>query len=102
MGGELTHEKEQLHELVERLAPSQVHAVRGLLRVMLDPVSRAIANAQPAAGGRALLTWLTTADFAAPCTRLSELTTVQFLAAFPSRANRSSMAASAVDPFRTK
>jgi hypothetical protein len=45
MAGELTHEKEQLHELVERLAPSQVHAVRGLLRVMLDPVSRAIANA---------------------------------------------------------
>ena len=28
-----------------RLAPSQVQAVRGLLQVMLDPVSRAIANA---------------------------------------------------------
>ena len=45
MAGEQTHEKERLHELVERLAPSQVHAVRGLLQVMLDPVSRAIANA---------------------------------------------------------
>jgi hypothetical protein len=31
--------------LVNRLAPSQVQAVRGLLQVMLDPVSRASANA---------------------------------------------------------
>jgi hypothetical protein len=53
MAGELTHEKEQLHELVERLAPSQVHAVHGLLQVMLDPVSRAIANA-PVDDARAL------------------------------------------------
>ena len=45
MASDLTHEKQQLHELVDRLAPSQVHAVRGLLQVMLDPVSRAIANA---------------------------------------------------------
>jgi hypothetical protein len=45
MAGKLMHEKEQLHELVERLAPSQVHAVHVLLRVMLDPVSRAIASA---------------------------------------------------------
>ncbi|MGA3099754.1 MAG: hypothetical protein ABSF25_25135 [Bryobacteraceae bacterium] len=45
MAGEPTHEKEQVHELVERLAPSQVHAVHGLLQVMLDPVSRAIAHA---------------------------------------------------------
>jgi hypothetical protein len=30
---------------VDRLAPGQVNAVRGLLQVMLDPVSRAIANA---------------------------------------------------------
>jgi hypothetical protein len=45
MAGDLTHDKQQLHELVDRLAPSQVHAVRGLLQVMLDPVSRAIANA---------------------------------------------------------
>ncbi len=37
--------KERAHELIERLAPSQVTAVVGLLRAMLDPVSRAIANA---------------------------------------------------------
>ena len=42
---DLTHEKQRLHELVDRLAPSQVHAVRGLLRAMLDPVARAIADA---------------------------------------------------------
>ena len=45
MANDLTHEKQQLNELVDRLAPSQVYAVRGLLQVMLDPVSRAIANA---------------------------------------------------------
>jgi hypothetical protein len=38
-------EKHQAHELIERLAPSQVSAVVGLLEAMLDPVSRAIANA---------------------------------------------------------
>jgi hypothetical protein len=36
---------EKAHELIERLAPSQVSAVVGLLEAMLDPVSRAIANA---------------------------------------------------------
>jgi hypothetical protein len=45
MASDLTHEKQHLHYLVDRLAPSQVHAVRGLLQVMLDPVSRAIADA---------------------------------------------------------
>jgi hypothetical protein len=45
MASDLTHEKQQLHELVDRLVPRQVLAVRGLLQVMLDPVSRAIANA---------------------------------------------------------
>jgi hypothetical protein len=45
MASDLTQEKQQLHELVDQLAPSQVRAVRGLLQVMLDPVSRAIANA---------------------------------------------------------
>lgn len=45
MASDLTHEKQQLHELVDQLAPSQVHALRGLIQVMLDPVSRAIANA---------------------------------------------------------
>ena len=37
--------KRQAHELIERLAPSQVSAVVGLLEAMLDPVSRAMANA---------------------------------------------------------
>ena len=45
MVSSMTQEKQQLHELVDRLAPGQVHAVRGLLQAMLDPVSRAIANA---------------------------------------------------------
>ena len=45
MASDLTHDKQQLHELVDRLAPSQVHAVRGLLQAMLDPVSRAVASA---------------------------------------------------------
>lgn len=39
------NEKRQAHELIERLAPSQVTAVVGLLEAMLDPVSRAIADA---------------------------------------------------------
>jgi hypothetical protein len=37
--------KQQAHELIDRMAPSQVSAVVGLLETMLDPVSRAIANA---------------------------------------------------------
>jgi hypothetical protein len=37
--------KHQAHELIERLSPNQVSAVVGLLEAMLDPVSRAIANA---------------------------------------------------------
>ena len=39
------NEKQQAHELIERLAPSQVSAVVGLLQAMLDPVAQAIANA---------------------------------------------------------
>ncbi|HEV2522421.1 MAG TPA: hypothetical protein VGT24_08570 [Candidatus Acidoferrales bacterium] len=39
------NQKHQAHELIERLAPSQVSAVVGLLEAMLEPVSRAIANA---------------------------------------------------------
>jgi hypothetical protein len=37
--------KEHAHELIERLLPTQVAAVVGLLEAMLDPVSRAVANA---------------------------------------------------------
>jgi hypothetical protein len=46
MAGGPTHERQQLHELADRLAPVQVHAVRGLLLAMLDPVSRAVAHAE--------------------------------------------------------
>jgi hypothetical protein len=37
--------KKHAHELIERLAPRQINAVVGLLEAMLDPVSRAIAEA---------------------------------------------------------
>jgi hypothetical protein len=37
--------KEYAHELIDRIAPSQVPAVVGLLETMLDPVSRAVAGA---------------------------------------------------------
>jgi hypothetical protein len=38
-------EKQQAHELIERLAPSQISAIVGLLQATLDPVARAIADA---------------------------------------------------------
>jgi hypothetical protein len=38
-------DKKHAHELIDRLAPSQVPAVVGMLEALLDPVSRAIANA---------------------------------------------------------
>ena len=41
----MANPKKQAHELIDRLAPSQVTAVVGLLEAMLDPVARAIANA---------------------------------------------------------
>jgi hypothetical protein len=37
--------KEEAHALIDSLAPGQVAAVVGLLKVMLDPVSVALANA---------------------------------------------------------
>jgi hypothetical protein len=37
--------KEHAHELIERLAEGQVPAAIGMLESLLDPVSRAIANA---------------------------------------------------------
>jgi hypothetical protein len=37
--------KEHAHELIDRLPPTQLSAVVGLLEAMLDPVSRAIASA---------------------------------------------------------
>ena len=41
----MSNPKEHAHELIERLPPSQLTAVVGLLEAMLDPVSRAIAQA---------------------------------------------------------
>lgn len=40
-------EKNQAHELIERLAPNQVSAVVGLLEAMVRPVSRAGARDTP-------------------------------------------------------
>jgi hypothetical protein len=45
MAHDSTSKKRQAHELIDRLAPSQVSAVVGLLESMLDPISRAIASA---------------------------------------------------------
>jgi hypothetical protein len=45
MSHDAANEKRQAHELIERLAPSQLSTVVGLLEGMLDPVARAIANA---------------------------------------------------------
>lgn len=42
---DIAHEKQRVHELIDRLAPGQVTAVRGLLDAMLDPVARGMANA---------------------------------------------------------
>ena len=41
----MSNPREHAHELIERLPPSQLTAVVGLLEAMLDPVSRAIAQA---------------------------------------------------------
>jgi hypothetical protein len=38
-------DKQRAHELNDRLAPSRVPAAIGMLQSLLDPVSRAIANA---------------------------------------------------------
>ena len=40
-----TDPKEHAHELIERLPPTQVAAVVGLLEAMLDPVAHALASA---------------------------------------------------------
>ncbi len=39
------NEKQQVHELIERLAPSQISALVHLLEVMVDPVAHSLANA---------------------------------------------------------
>jgi hypothetical protein len=45
MRGVFMADKEHAYELIDRLPPTQLSAVVGLLEAMLDPVSRAIANA---------------------------------------------------------
>jgi hypothetical protein len=45
MPTDVIQERHQVHELIDRLVPSQLAAVRGVLEAMLDPVARAIANA---------------------------------------------------------
>lgn len=47
MPAEIAHEKQQIHELIDRLAPSQIAAVRGLLEAMLGPVALAAADDEP-------------------------------------------------------
>lgn len=41
----LEQERQQAHAYLDRLPPPQLSAVRSLLETMLDPVSRALANA---------------------------------------------------------
>ena len=38
-------DKERAHELINRMTPAQVAAVVSMIETLLDPVSRAIANA---------------------------------------------------------
>jgi hypothetical protein len=38
-------QKDQAHELIDRLAPSQVSAIVSVLQAMLDPVAKAIVSA---------------------------------------------------------
>ena len=45
MESDLVHQRQQAHAYLDQLPPEQLSAVRGLLETMLDPVSRAIANA---------------------------------------------------------
>jgi|HubBroStandDraft_1064217.scaffolds.fasta_scaffold1069784_1 hypothetical protein len=44
MQTDTAHERQQAHNLLDRLAPSQLTAVRGLLEAMLDPAAHAVAN----------------------------------------------------------
>jgi len=45
MASTATNPRQQAHELIDRMAPSQVSAMVTLIETMLDPVSRAVANA---------------------------------------------------------
>ena len=45
MASTATNQRQQAHKLIDRMAPSQVSAMVTLIETMLDPVSRAVANA---------------------------------------------------------
>ena len=45
MALDFAQERQQAHAYLDRLPPGQLSAVRGLLETMLDPASRALANA---------------------------------------------------------
>jgi hypothetical protein len=45
MSSSFANERRQAHDLIERLAPSQISAVVHLLEVMTDPVARSLASA---------------------------------------------------------
>jgi hypothetical protein len=45
MTTDVIEDKQQLHTMLDLLAPEQVHALRGLVETMLDPLSRKLAMA---------------------------------------------------------
>lgn len=45
MAANVIDDREQVHALVDSLAPHQVHAVRGLLETMVHPLAAVLANA---------------------------------------------------------
>ncbi|MFN7936910.1 MAG: hypothetical protein U0R19_26550 [Bryobacteraceae bacterium] len=45
MSGNVTTQKQVLHDLVDRLVPVQIAAARNLLEAMVDPVGHAVAHA---------------------------------------------------------
>ncbi len=43
MPTDIAQEKQHIHELIDRLAPTQVTAVRGLLEAMINPAGESVA-----------------------------------------------------------
>src|SRR5277367_3997824 len=46
MPTDIAREKQQLHELIDRLAATQIIAIRSLLEAMLDPTARATSSGE--------------------------------------------------------
>ena len=46
MATDIAQEKQRLHTMVELLGPAQVHKLRSLVEMMLDPVARKLAAAE--------------------------------------------------------